>query len=99
MQYRMHTTRSANPLPLWLLALALVLSVGINLYCLTPRYQSLNSPTASQMVQEEDDDEDDTDNDNDRSWAVLTEELRETRQQLAACQTHHPAPDSLSARR
>ncbi|TGE09585.1 hypothetical protein [Hymenobacter fodinae] len=76
------TSRSTGFLLTWLLALALLVSVGVNVYCLTPGYRSARSVPASVLNDLDDDD----DNDDDESWAALTEELRATRQQLAACQ-------------
>jgi hypothetical protein len=75
------TSRSSGSLLTWLLALALLVSVGINLYNLTPDYHSARSSSATALNTLSDDDDDD-----DESWAALTEELRATRQQLAACQ-------------
>lgn len=70
----------------WLLAGALVLSVGVNLYCLTPDYQSVrqNRVGASNTLGLFDGDDDDEEQDS--AWTTLHEELRQTRQRLAACQ-------------
>ncbi|SDY04260.1 hypothetical protein [Hymenobacter psychrophilus] len=70
----------------WLLAGALVLSVGVNLYCLTPDYQSvrqnrMRAPHTMGLFDGDDDDEE-----QDSAWTALHEELRQTRQRLAACQ-------------
>ena len=64
----------------WLLALALVLSVGVNLYCLMPDYQSTGDPAAGRRLALADDEEQDS------AWTLLNEELRHARQQLADCQ-------------
>lgn len=85
-------SRSSGSLLTWLLALALLVSVGINVYCLTPGYRSARAVPASVL---NDLDDDDDDNDDDESWAALTEELRATRQQLAACQGQ-PAPNATA---
>ena len=74
----------------WLLALALVLSVGVNLYCLTPDYPSTGGPAAGRRLALADDEQD-------GAWALLNEELRHARQQLAACQDNG-RPDTLTAR-
>ncbi|MBT2557875.1 hypothetical protein J7E24_08770 [Hymenobacter sp. ISL-91] len=70
----------------WLLAGALVLSVGVNLYCLTPEYQSVRQSrtAASHTLGFFDDDDDDEGQDS--AWTALHDELRQTRLRLAACQ-------------
>ncbi|SNC76487.1 hypothetical protein SAMN06265337_3411 [Hymenobacter gelipurpurascens] len=78
--------RSSSSLLTWLLALALLFSVGLNLYCLTPSYRSARATPSASLNNMTEAEEDDDDDDDDASWAALAEELRQTRQQLAACQ-------------
>ena len=72
----------------WLLAAALLLSVGANLYLLTPRNRAEGPEVAEapgRSFWANDNGEDD-----DTSWAALTEELRQIRHQLAECQAQRP---------
>ncbi|SET69727.1 hypothetical protein SAMN04487998_2385 [Hymenobacter actinosclerus] len=96
-----HSSTPASLLT-WLLAGALVLSVGVNLYCLTPDYQSVRqnragAPNTLGLFDGDDDDEE-----QDSAWTALHEELRQTRQRLAACQSRAAAqaaaPDTLALR-
>lgn len=81
----------------WLLAGALLLSVGANLYLLTPRDRAERTEAlagAARPFQDDDNAEDD-----DASWTALTEELRQTRHQLSECQAQHlPAEKGPSQR-
>lgn len=93
------TSRSSGSLLTWLLALALLVSVGVNLYYLTPGYSSARTSSGPGLNRAADDDDDsDDDDDDDESWAALTEELRQTRQQLATCQGR-ALPDTTVATR
>lgn len=80
------STRPACSLLPWLLALALLLSVGVNVYCLTPGDNTAQSRIGAATAQPVPADDDADDEEQDRTWAALAEELRQTRQQLAACQ-------------
>ncbi|WP_157541440.1 hypothetical protein [Hymenobacter aerophilus] len=83
----------------WLLAGALVLSVGVNLYCLTPDYQSVRQNRADAASALGFFDDDDDDEEQDSAWTALQDELHRTRQRLAACQRHTagPAPTVAAA--
>lgn len=83
---------SAGSLLTWLLAGALVLSVGVNLYCLTPDYQSVRQSRAEAAGALGFFDDDDDDEEQDSAWTALHDELRQTRQRLAACQRHAATP-------
>lgn len=71
----------------WLLAGALVLSVGVNLYCLTPEYQSVRQSRAGAAHSLGFFDDDDDDEGQDSAWTALHDELRQTRLRLTACQS------------
>ncbi len=89
------SARSAGSLFSWLLALTLLLSVGVNVYCLTPGHYAAPGPSASATSRPASADAA-KDEEQDRVWAALAEELRQTRQQLAACQGQAtPATSSL----
>lgn len=75
----------------WLLAGALVLSVGVNLYCLTPEYQSVRQSRAGASHTLGFFDDDDDDEGQDSAWTALHDELRQTRLRLMACQSQAPA--------
>ncbi|MBF9235863.1 hypothetical protein I2I05_00495 [Hymenobacter sp. BT683] len=79
----------------WVLAGALLLSVGANLYWLTPPYRSERPDVAALRTAWDDDDEEE----DDASWAALTEELRQARQQLAECQARPPFAEGVTTRR
>lgn len=89
--------RPTSSLLTWLLGLALLLSLGLNLYWLSPQLD----PRPYALAREDEDDEE-----GDTSWTTLQEELRQARQQLAECQGRpgtaaavvpatEPAPHSL----
>ena len=87
-----NSTHSSGSLLPWLLAVALVLSVGVNLYCLTPDYKSVRdgrvvAPSRLGLFDDDDDDEE-----QDSAWAALHDELRQTRQRLATCQRQVAVP-------
>lgn len=91
--------RPSSLLLTWLLAVALLLSLGLNVYYLTPRYRSVRSAaegSTATVVSLDDDDDDDQDDDDDTSWAALTEELRQTRLLLAECQGHALPADTAA---
>ncbi|MCB2406572.1 hypothetical protein [Hymenobacter lucidus] len=85
-------TNASPPLPAWIMVL--VLSVGLNLYWLFSSYSATDpapAPAAtarlvSHRTAAVDDDDDDDNEEDDTSWLALSEELRQTRRQLAECQ-------------
>ena len=81
------TPRVPSQLLTWLLAGALLLSVGANVYLLTPRDRAERTEVVDAQLRTFRDD--DNAEEDDASWASLTEELRQTRQQLADCQSQH----------
>ncbi|UOQ53881.1 hypothetical protein [Hymenobacter cellulosivorans] len=87
------TTHASPPVLAWLAML--LLSFGLNLYLLLHRTPAPTAPppaSPAQLVSNPDDDDDDTNEEDDASWVALSEELRQTRRQLAECQSHTSAP-------
>jgi len=80
--------RSRRRLLPWLLAGALLISGGLNVYCLAPHD---TSPLAGWWVNEPWDDDDDSaaTDDYTRPPAQLADELRHTRQLLRQCRQAH----------
>ncbi|QNH62482.1 hypothetical protein [Hymenobacter sediminicola] len=87
---------ASPPVMAWIVAL--LLSVGLNVYLLVapaaPR-QSVSVGTTrmvSTSAPDDNDDDDDSNEEDDASWVALSEELRQTRRQLAECQGRAVAP-------
>ncbi|MCB2378453.1 hypothetical protein LGH70_12710 [Hymenobacter sp. BT635] len=87
---------SSPPLLAWIVVL--LLSVGLNIYGLATGYRPRSAAPASSAATsrfvhsaalEADEDDEDTEED-DTSWLALSEELRQTRRQLAECQGRTP---------
>lgn len=89
------TSHASPPLMAWLAML--LLSVGLNVYLLLGRGPATSPAPATSPTQlvshpaDDDDDDDDTNEEDDASWIALSEELRETRRELADCQGRRPA--------
>ncbi|UOQ73072.1 hypothetical protein [Hymenobacter cellulosilyticus] len=70
----------------------LLLSFGLNLYLLLGRPPAAPAPppaSPTRLVSNPaNDDDDDTNEEDDASWVALSEELRETRRELADCRGH-----------
>lgn len=87
------TSHASPPLLAWIVVL--LMSVGLNLYWLASSYRTAHSapatttaPAPTRLVNNPADDDDDNEED-DTSWLALSEELRQTRRELAECQANH----------
>lgn len=89
------TFDTSPPRLVWIVVL--LLSVGLNVYLVLAYHvgaqpaTSATAPATRLVSSLSDDDEDDSTEEDDTSWMALSEELRQTRRQLAECQGSHAA--------